>query len=49
MSVILNSIIASQTQCRELTTNEAFMSLFLLFLGIALNQQINHCHPTHHH
>jgi len=49
VSVILNGIIVAQTQCRELTTNEAWASFLLPFLGIAFNQTRNLCHPPHHH
>ena len=44
VSVMLNAVIVSKTQCRELTTNEALSSFFLPFIGIALNQKNNHCH-----
>jgi hypothetical protein len=42
-SVILNAIIVSNTQCRELTQQETILSIFLPFLGIAMDQQINKC------
>jgi hypothetical protein len=44
VSVILNAIIVSHTQCRELTQQEALSSIFLPFIGIALNKKNNHCH-----
>ena len=47
VSVILNAAIVSQTQCRELTQQEAFTSLFLPFFGIAMNQHNDHCHHKH--
>lgn len=48
VSVIINGIIVAQTQCRELTANEAMMSIFLPFLGIAFNKVNNLCHAHHH-
>ncbi|HVX98938.1 MAG TPA: hypothetical protein VHA55_04010 [Pseudorhodoplanes sp.] len=42
-SVILNGLIVSQTQCRELTQQEAFASLGLPFIGWAFNTQNNKC------
>ena len=48
VSVIINSIIVAQTQCRELTSNEAWTSIFLPFLGIAFNKVNNLCHARHH-
>jgi hypothetical protein len=47
VSIIINGIIVAQTQCRELTSNEAMASFFLPFLGMAFNQQHNLCHPHH--
>ena len=44
VSVILNGIIVSQTQCRELTSQEAATSIFLPFVGMAFNQNHNKCH-----
>jgi hypothetical protein len=44
VSVILNAIIVSHTQCRELTQQEALSSLFLPFIGIAFDKQNNKCH-----
>jgi hypothetical protein len=44
VSVILNAIIISNTQCRELTQQEAISSIFLPFIGIAMNQKMNKCH-----
>jgi hypothetical protein len=49
VSVILNGIIVAQTQCRELTLNEAWASFLLPFLGMAFNQVHNLCHPPRHH
>ena len=51
VSVILNAAIISQTQCRELTMQEAWRSVFLPFIGIAFNQNNNMCNPMprHHH
>ena len=46
VSVILNAIIVSNTQCRELTQQEALSSLLLPFIGIAFNKHNNKCH--HH-
>jgi hypothetical protein len=43
-SVILNAIIVSKTQCRELTQQEAFNSLGLPFIGMAFNTKNNKCH-----
>jgi hypothetical protein len=48
VSIIINGIVVAQTQCRELTSNEAMASFFLPFLGMAFNQQHNLCHPPHH-
>ena len=42
-SVILNAAIVSQTQCRELTQQEAVTSLLLPFVAIAMNQQKSKC------
>ena len=44
VSVIVNGIIISQTQCRELTQQEAFASIFLPFLGMAFDEHHSHCH-----
>jgi hypothetical protein len=49
VSLILNAAIVSQTQCRELTLQEAYSSFLLPFFGIVLNQHIDHCHPKHNH
>jgi hypothetical protein len=46
VSVILNAAIVSNTQCRELTQQEALSSLLLPFIGIAFNKHNNKCH--HH-
>jgi hypothetical protein len=46
VSVILNAAIVSNTQCRELTQQEALSSLLLPFIGFAFNKQNNKCH--HH-
>jgi hypothetical protein len=43
-SVILNAIIVWNTQCRELTSQEAAASAFLPLVGIALDAQNNMCH-----
>ena len=48
ISVMLNALIVSNTQCRELTNEEAISSVFLPFLGIAFNKQMNHCLHGHH-
>ena len=50
-SVIVNSYYVGHTQCRELTSQEAWSSIFLPFIGIAFNQQNNQCgpHPQPHH
>jgi hypothetical protein len=48
VSVILNAAIVSQTQCRELTLQEAYSSFFLPFIGIVFDQRNDHCHPKHH-
>jgi hypothetical protein len=42
-SVILNAIIVSNSQCRELTRQEALSSNLLPFIGIAFNQHNNKC------
>ena len=43
ISLMLNAAIVAHTECRELALNEAYASLFLPFLGLALNQHHNHC------
>jgi hypothetical protein len=43
VSVMLNAAIVSRTQCRELTLQEAYSSVFLPFVGIA-NKNNHHCH-----
>lgn len=50
-SVIVSAFIVSRTQCRELSMQEAWSSIFLPFVGIAFNQQNNQCgvKPRHHH
>jgi hypothetical protein len=47
VSLILNAAIVSQSQCRELTLQEAYSSFFLPFFGIVLNRHIDHCHHKH--
>lgn len=42
-SVILNGAIVGQTQCRELTQQEATASIFLPFFGMAFNAHHNMC------
>jgi hypothetical protein len=42
-SVILNAIIVWNTQCRELTSQEAVASAFLPLVGIALDAQASKC------
>jgi len=50
VSVILNAAIVSQTQCRELSQQEAWSSIFMPFFGIAFNQHNNMCnHQPHNH
>jgi|SRR5664280_510101 hypothetical protein len=44
VSIMLNALIVSQTQCRELTSQEAWSSFLLPFIAIALNQKNNKCH-----
>ena len=43
-SVMLNAAIVWNTQCRELTSQEAMTSAFLPLVGIALDAQANKCH-----
>ncbi|MGO9773354.1 MAG: hypothetical protein ACLPSW_28180 [Roseiarcus sp.] len=43
-SVILNAAIVWNTQCRELTSQEAMTSAFLPLVGIALDAQASKCH-----
>lgn len=43
VSVILNGAIVSATQCRELTAQEAYASILLPFLGLALNSKASAC------
>jgi hypothetical protein len=42
-SVILNSFIVSQQQCRELTQQEALNSIFMPFVGMAFNENKSKC------
>ncbi|MGO4872265.1 MAG: hypothetical protein ACLPGW_16940 [Roseiarcus sp.] len=42
-SVILNAIIVWNTQCRELTSQEAMTSAFLPLIGIALDAHASQC------
>lgn len=49
VSVITNAIYVSQTQCRELTTQEAWTSIGLPFIGIAFDQHNDKCHPVPKH
>jgi len=50
VSVIINAAIIHQTQCRELTFQEAFTSMSLPVIGWFFNQQNNQCgHHRHHH
>ncbi len=42
-SVILNAAIVWNTQCRELTSQEAMTSTFLPLIGIALDAQASKC------
>jgi hypothetical protein len=44
VSVILNAAIVGKTQCRELTFQEAWLSVVLPFIGIGLDQHNNKCH-----
>jgi hypothetical protein len=44
LSVIINGIVVSQTQCRELTQQEALTSIFLPFIGMAFNKHHSACH-----
>ncbi|MGD0561993.1 MAG: hypothetical protein ABSA66_02800 [Roseiarcus sp.] len=43
-SVMLNAAIVWNTQCRELTSQEAMTSAFLPLIGIALDAQASKCH-----
>lgn len=43
VSVILNAAIVWNTQCRELTSDEAITSTFLPFVGIALDAHNSKC------
>src|SRR5271169_5009340 len=45
VSLMANAAIVSQTQCRELTLQEAYSSFFLPFIGIVFDQHNDHCHP----
>jgi hypothetical protein len=42
-STILNAVIVWNTQCRELTSEEAMNSAFLPLVGIAFDDQNNKC------
>ena len=44
VSVMFNAAVVWNTQCRELTHDEAVSSLALPFLGMAFNTQNNQCH-----
>src|SRR5271163_4117783 len=44
VSVMVNAIIVGRTQCRELTQQEAWSSIFLPFVGMFFNQNNNKCH-----
>jgi hypothetical protein len=44
VSVIVNAAIISRTQCRELTQQEAWSSIFLPFIGMLWNRHLNKCH-----
>ena len=48
VSLMANAAIISQTQCRELTLQEAYSSFFLPFLGIVFDQHNDDCHLKHH-
>ena len=43
-SAIVNGIVVGQTQCRELTQQEAASSLFLPFIGMLFKQNNNKGH-----
>ena len=43
LSVIVNGAIVGKTQCRELTSKEAIMSILLPFIGILFNEQHSLC------
>ncbi len=43
-SVIVNAAYIWNTQCRELTSDEAMTSTFLPFVGIALDKNASKCH-----
>ena len=43
-SVMLNAAIVWNTQCRELTSQEALTSAFLPLVGIAFDAQASKCH-----
>jgi hypothetical protein len=45
--VMLNAAIVWNTQCRELTSQEAMTSAFLPLIGIAFNAQASKCKPAH--
>jgi len=47
VSVIVNAAIVGKTQCRELTQQEAWSSVFLPFIGYLWNQQNNQCGGGH--
>jgi len=44
LSAIVNGIVVGQTQCRELTQQEAAASIFLPFIGMLFNQNNSKCH-----
>ena len=44
VSVMVNAMIVGRTQCRELTQQEAWSSIFLPFIGMYFNQNNNKCH-----
>jgi hypothetical protein len=48
VSVMINAAVVYQTQCRELTLQEAYSSAFLPVIGWLFNQQHSQCgHPGH--
>lgn len=49
VSVMINAAIVHQTQCRELTFQEAYASMSLPFVGWLFNQQHNQCGRRGHH
>jgi len=45
VSVMVNAVVIGQSQCREMTVQEAWTSAMLPFAGMPFNEQNNQCAP----